>query len=84
MRTWPESTSQILAGDFVKRVFLDKDGGGEGMWVRVLTIEPNYIMGTLANDPGGSYVPPLEFGDQVAVNLFEIVDWTRDDPNEKR
>ena len=77
-RVWPASVEQLKAGDMVKKTFLSSDGAGEGLWVLVKQITSWGIIGPLLNPPSETYVPQLEEGSIVAVNLFEIIDWVRD------
>ena len=78
-RAWPETAEQLKPGDLVKKTFNSSAStAAEGMWVEVRSIHAWGIVGFLSNTPDETYVPQLEKGSIVAVNLHEILDWVRD------
>lgn len=78
-RTYPDRIEEIKVGDVVQRGFQSSDGvRGETMWIEVAVIHSGgFVSGPLTNDPLHKYIPPLKHGDTVAVNLFEMLDWSR-------
>ena len=75
---WPEFVEAFherREGEwFSVKVPVTVDGVTEFIWVEVTGIEPEYIHGTLGNDPvdlGG-----LKMGDVVEVPVAELNDWS--------
>jgi uncharacterized protein YegJ (DUF2314 family) len=77
-RRWPEFVDAFQArlpgGNYAVKAAVTREGNTEFIWLEVIGLEPDYIHGTLANDPvdlGG-----LKLGDQVEVPLSDLNDWT--------
>ncbi|HEX2853404.1 MAG TPA: DUF2314 domain-containing protein [Opitutaceae bacterium] len=74
---WPEFVAALQArkpgGNYAVKAPVTREDHTEFIWIEVVGLEPEYIHGTLANDPvnlGG-----LKFGDRVEVPLAELNDW---------
>lgn len=79
---WPEFAAAFEARPadtkFAVKAAVTRGERTEFIWLEVVGLEPEYIHGTLANDPvdlGG-----LKLGDQIEVPLADLNDWaiTRD------
>lgn len=69
----PDHISAVRAGDFVKAIFSDRDGGydAERMWVRVEKCSPGQFVGTLDSDPWD--MPNIEAGDPVTIEPHQVI-----------
>lgn len=74
---WPEFAAAFKArqpgGHYAVKAPITREDNTEFIWLEVIGLEPEYIHGTLANDPvdlGG-----LKIGDQVEVPLSDLNDW---------
>ncbi len=73
-----EAKQAIEPGVVVKLMFEMNDGWGERMWVEVVAVNRDHIVGTLSNQPIG--IPRLDWGDRVRFKRDHIIDidWEAD------
>lgn len=76
-RRFPEFRAAFQArkvgGHYAVKAPITRNDNTEYIWMEVIGLEPEYIHGTLANDPvqlGG-----LKMGDRVEVPIAELNDW---------
>ena len=78
-RRWPEFVEafQSRSGNdedkFSVKAPIESNGNVEFIWLDVIGLEPNYIHGTLANDPVD--LGDLVLGSQVEVPVKDLNDW---------
>ncbi len=73
---WPEFVEAFKKRDgrnFAVKAPITVDGNTEFIWIDVVGLEPEYIHGTLANDPVD--LGNMKLGDRVEVPLKELNDW---------
>lgn len=80
---WPEFVkayeSRGEEDTFTVKAAVTRNDNTEFIWLDVIGLEPNYIHGTLANNPvdlGG-----LELGDRIEVPLTDLNDWAYGSPD---
>jgi uncharacterized protein YegJ (DUF2314 family) len=62
------------SGDsFLAKVSLRRDGNSEVIWIEVDGLEPDFIHGTLANQPVN--LTGLNSGDRIEVPVADLYDW---------
>jgi uncharacterized protein YegJ (DUF2314 family) len=75
-RKWPEFLAAFKAKDCehyaIKTALKDGDRM-EHIWVEVDGIEPDFVHGTLGNDPVD--LPNFKLGDRIEVSVVEVEDW---------
>ena len=59
---------------FLAKIPLREDGNSEIIWIEVTGLEPDYIHGTLANEPVN--VEGYHLGDRIETPVGDIYDWT--------
>jgi uncharacterized protein YegJ (DUF2314 family) len=76
-RRWPEFVEAFARRQpqepFLTKVRLEHEGAEEFIWIEITGIEPDFVHGTLANDPVN--LGPLQRGDTVEVPRHEVTDW---------
>ncbi len=78
-RRWPEFVEafQTRSGNsedkFSVKAPIESNGNVEFIWLDVIGLEPDYIHGTLANDPVD--LGDLVLGSQVEVPVKDLNDW---------
>jgi uncharacterized protein YegJ (DUF2314 family) len=73
---WPEFVEAFQKKDcenYAVKAPVTGNGNKEFIWIEVKGLEPEYIHGTLGNDPVN--LGNLKFGDQVEVPLKDLNDW---------
>ena len=74
--TWPQFVEAFKKRDgenFGIKAPITANGRTEFIWVEVTGLEPEYIHGTLGNDPVD--LGDLKYGSQVEVPLEDLNDW---------
>ena len=59
---------------FAVKAGITREGNTEFIWLEVTGLEPEFIHGTLGNEPVN--LPGLKMGDQVEVPLSDLNDWS--------
>lgn len=77
-RRWPDFVAAFkekkTGGNYAVKAPITRDGNTEFIWLEVIGLEPEYVHGTLANDPVA--LGELKLGDRVEVPIAELNDWT--------
>jgi hypothetical protein len=72
-----EDRMTVQPGMHVKLMFEMKDGGGDRMWVEIISVKRRKLVGRLINQP--LMIPRLMPGDQVTFKPEHIIDIWYDD-----
>jgi len=75
-RRWPEFVEAFRAKageNFGVKAPLTVDDDREFIWIEVVGLEPDYVHGTLGNEPVA--LGWLKMGDRVEVPVKDVTDW---------
>ena len=77
-RTWPEfvkafAQKPVSSESFSAKFPFDAPDQKEFMWVEVLSIQGDTVVGRLGNDP--VWVKDLKLGDEVTMKVSQLSDW---------